>query len=67
MVNKRLAAFSRVSRIEVQNTPFEKTPTQKIKRFLYGIPRPVTTDPATGYPPGGSPSPGKLPGLTWTK
>jgi long-chain acyl-CoA synthetase len=34
-VNKRLAAFSRLSRIEVQKTPFEKTPTQKIKRFLY--------------------------------
>jgi long-chain acyl-CoA synthetase len=39
MVNKRLAAFSRLSRIEVRNTPFEKTPTQKIKRFLYGAPR----------------------------
>ncbi|MDR2258391.1 MAG: AMP-binding protein [Treponema sp.] len=63
MVNKRLAAFSRLSRIEVRNTPFEKTPTQKIKRFLYG-PRSATVDPATGYPPEGSRSPGKLPGLT---
>ena len=34
-VNKRLAAFSRLSRIEVRKEPFEKTPTQKIKRFLY--------------------------------
>ncbi|MDR2619055.1 MAG: AMP-binding protein [Treponema sp.] len=34
-VNKRLAAFSRLNRIEVQQEPFEKTPTQKIKRFLY--------------------------------
>ena len=35
MVNKRLAGFSRIARIEVQQEPFEKTPTQKIKRFLY--------------------------------
>jgi long-chain acyl-CoA synthetase len=34
-VNKRLAAFSRLNRIEVREEPFEKTPTQKIKRFLY--------------------------------
>jgi long-chain acyl-CoA synthetase len=34
-VNKRLASFSRLSRIEIQDRPFEKTPTQKIKRFLY--------------------------------
>jgi long-chain acyl-CoA synthetase len=64
-VNKQLASFSRLSRIEVQDRPFEKTPTQKIKRFLYGAaPRPLTVDPATGYPPGGLPSPGKFPGLT---
>ncbi|MDR2630303.1 MAG: long-chain fatty acid--CoA ligase, partial [Spirochaetaceae bacterium] len=35
-VNRRLASFSRISRIEIRNEPFEKTPTQKIKRFLYG-------------------------------
>jgi long-chain acyl-CoA synthetase len=35
MVNKRLAAFSQINRIEIQQEPFEKTPTQKIKRFLY--------------------------------
>jgi long-chain acyl-CoA synthetase len=34
-VNQRLAAFSRIHRIEVQPEPFEKTATQKIKRFLY--------------------------------
>jgi long-chain acyl-CoA synthetase len=34
-VNKRLASFSRISRIEVRTEPFEKTATQKIKRFLY--------------------------------
>jgi long-chain acyl-CoA synthetase len=34
-VNKKLAAFSRLHRIEVHAEPFEKTPTQKIKRFLY--------------------------------
>jgi long-chain acyl-CoA synthetase len=34
-VNKRLAAFSRLNRIEIRREPFEKTPTQKIKRFLY--------------------------------
>jgi long-chain acyl-CoA synthetase len=34
-VNKRLASFSRISRIEVRTEPFEKTATQKIRRFLY--------------------------------
>jgi long-chain acyl-CoA synthetase len=33
--NKRLAAFARLSRIEVKEEPFEKTPTLKIKRYLY--------------------------------
>jgi long-chain acyl-CoA synthetase len=33
--NARLAAFSRITRMERQLEPFEKTPTQKIKRFLY--------------------------------
>jgi long-chain acyl-CoA synthetase len=35
-VNKGLASFSRISRIEVRTEPFEKTATAKIKRFLYG-------------------------------
>jgi long-chain acyl-CoA synthetase len=34
-VNRRLAAFSRLNRIEVREEPFEKTATAKIKRFLY--------------------------------
>lgn len=34
-VNARLNRFSRLSFLEEQNEPFEKTPTKKIKRFLY--------------------------------
>jgi long-chain acyl-CoA synthetase len=34
-VNKRLAASSRITSIVVKKEPFEKTATQKIKRFLY--------------------------------
>ncbi len=34
-VNAQLASFSRVAKVELQRIPFEKTPTQKIKRFLY--------------------------------
>ena len=34
-VNKKLADFSRLSKIEIKNEPFEKTPTMKIKRYLY--------------------------------
>ncbi|MCL2805104.1 MAG: AMP-binding protein [Treponema sp.] len=34
-VNKKLAVFSRVSRIQIKYEPFEKTPTMKIKRYLY--------------------------------
>jgi len=33
--NSRLAAFSRIKKVREQPQPFEKTPTQKIKRFLY--------------------------------
>jgi len=33
--NQKLAAFSRVQKVEHHTEPFEKTPTQKIKRFLY--------------------------------
>ena len=33
--NKKLSAFSRLSRIEIKREPFEKTPTMKIKRYLY--------------------------------
>ena len=34
-VNKKLAVFSRLNRIEIHEEPFEKTPTMKIKRYLY--------------------------------
>lgn len=34
-VNRNTAAFSRIHKIIEQKEPFEKTPTQKIKRFLY--------------------------------
>jgi len=33
--NAKLAAFSRIGRVERQDEPFEKTPKQSIKRFLY--------------------------------
>jgi long-chain acyl-CoA synthetase len=34
-VNSRVSSFSRLQRIIEQPEPFEKTPTQKIKRYLY--------------------------------
>jgi long-chain acyl-CoA synthetase len=34
-VNEQVSAFSRIHRIIQQAEPFEKTPTQKIKRYLY--------------------------------
>lgn len=34
-VNKELSAFSRISTAELHEEPFQRTPTQKIKRFLY--------------------------------
>ncbi len=34
-VNHQVASFSRITQIIEQTEPFEKTPTQKIKRFLY--------------------------------
>lgn len=35
MVNERISTFSRINKIIEQPEPFEKTPTQKIKRYLY--------------------------------
>ncbi len=35
IINKTLPAFSRISSIEIISTEFEKTPTKKIKRYLY--------------------------------
>jgi len=34
-VNEQVSSFSRLARVIEQTEPFEKTPTQKIKRFLY--------------------------------
>jgi long-chain acyl-CoA synthetase len=34
-VNERLSAFSRITEIREQDEPFVKTPTSKIKRYLY--------------------------------
>lgn len=34
-VNTELNKFSQIQQIKLQKDPFEKTPTQKIKRFLY--------------------------------
>lgn len=34
-VNRELPRYAALSRIKVQAEPFEKTPTQKIKRYLY--------------------------------
>jgi len=34
-VNEKLASFSRIHRIKLQEIPFERTPTEKIKRYLY--------------------------------
>jgi len=33
--NKVLADFSRIAKLHVVNEAFQKTPTQKIKRYLY--------------------------------
>ncbi len=34
-VNEQLSSYSRLNETKLQNEPFERTPTQKIKRFLY--------------------------------
>ena len=34
-VNEEVNKFSRIQKVILQQNPFEKTPTQKIKRFLY--------------------------------
>jgi long-chain acyl-CoA synthetase len=34
-VNEHVSSFSRINRVIEQTEPFEKTPTQKIKRYLY--------------------------------
>lgn len=37
-LNEQLPLYSRITKIELYPTEFEKTPTKKIKRFLYIIP-----------------------------
>jgi long-chain acyl-CoA synthetase len=34
-VNNNVSSFSKLSKVIEQTEPFEKTPTQKIKRYLY--------------------------------
>ena len=34
-VNQRLNKFSRIQQFVIQPVPFQKTPTKKIKRYLY--------------------------------
>lgn len=34
-INSKLASFSRINNIKLQEQPFERTPTEKIKRYLY--------------------------------
>nr|MDK2850352.1 long-chain acyl-CoA synthetase [Candidatus Cloacimonadota bacterium] len=34
-LNKRLSSFSKIIKIHIVSEPFQKTPTQKIKRYLY--------------------------------
>lgn len=34
-VNQALAGFAKVSKLQITSEPFQKTPTQKIKRYLY--------------------------------
>ena len=34
-INLKLSSFSKISNIKLQEVPFERTPTEKIKRYLY--------------------------------
>ena len=34
-LNAKLPAYSQIARCELRNEPFEKTPKQSIKRFMY--------------------------------
>jgi len=37
VLNKELPEYSKIARIELQREEFQKTPTNKIKRFLYAV------------------------------
>jgi long-chain acyl-CoA synthetase len=41
-VNKELSSFSRVRQVELQKEPFQRTPTLKIKRYLYNLKQSLT-------------------------
>ena len=36
-VNDNMSSFSRIIKMIEQHEPFEKTPTKKIKRYLYTL------------------------------
>ena len=36
-MNKELSSFSRLRETKVHNEPFQRTPTLKIKRYLYSL------------------------------
>lgn len=41
-VNKELSSFSRIRDVSLQDEPFQRTPTLKIKRYLYSIKQTLT-------------------------
>ncbi len=41
-VNKELSSFSRISDVSLQDEPFQRTPTMKIKRYLYSLKQTLT-------------------------
>jgi long-chain acyl-CoA synthetase len=43
-VNKELSSFSRIREVLLQKEPFQRTPTLKIKRYLYQIKKTFTKD-----------------------
>lgn len=44
LVNKELSKFSQIKEMVFKDEPFEKTPTHKIKRFLYDLNKSSDTD-----------------------
>lgn len=47
-VNKDLGAHSKLDEVELQEEPFQRTPTQKIKRYLYSLGRGKKKDDTEG-------------------
>ena len=58
-VNKSMPSYSKISKVEVMDAPFEKTPKMSIKRFMYKLlryyPKPradfVHAKPPFSFPP----------------